>query len=153
MIGLIDFDGTVIFNTPEGPPCPIDTGAERVLKKLIEKGHHLVLWTCRNKSEDNPYNYVDGVRKKVDSLDEAINWFKSRNIPLYSVNCLDNGLKYVGTSRKPLCDFIIDDLNVGTPLIYKDVPFISRDGNTYISKSHCVDWEKMEKLLKDRNIL
>ena len=140
MIGLIDFDGTVVYHVPEGV-CPIDTGAEKVLKKLVEKGHKLVIWTCRNSSKTNPFNYVDGKPKVPDSLDEALNWYKERNE------------KYVGDSIKPLCDFVIDDLNVGTPLKVDIVPCHNYDGTTSMVRAHCVDWEKMETLLEERGIL
>jgi hypothetical protein len=152
MIGLIDFDGTVVYHIPEGV-CPIDTGAEKVLKKLVEKGHKLVIWTCRNKSKTNPFNYINGEPKVPDSLDEALNWYKERDIPLYAVNSVPGGEKYVGDSTKPLCDFVIDDLNVGTPLKVNVVPCHNYDGTTSLVRAHCVDWEKMETLLKERGIL
>lgn len=152
MIGLIDFDGTVVYHVPEGV-CPIDTGAEKVLKRLIDCGHKLVLWTCRNHSDNNPYNYVGGKRKVLDSLDEAINWFKERGIQLYGINEVPNNSKYVGTSNKPLCDFVIDDLNVGTPLKVNTVPCILYSGEEKEVRSHCIDWKKMEKLLEKRGII
>ena len=152
MIGLIDFDGTVVYHVPEGV-CQVDTGAERVLKKLIEKGHKIVLWTCRNESKTNPFNYLDGKPKIPNSLNEAINWYKDRDIPLYSINGVPGNEKYIGESIKPLCDFVIDDLNVCTPLRFDTVPYEHYNGTTGLVNSHCVDWDKMEKLLKQRHIL
>ena len=152
MIGLIDFDGTVVYHVPEGV-CPIDTGAERVLKQLVKKGHKLVLWTCRNKSKNNPFNYVNGEPKVPDSLEEALNWYKERNIPLYAVNEVPGSEKYIGDSIKPLCDFVIDVLNVGTPIKYGVVPCHYYNGKVCEVYTHCVDWDRMEELLKDLGIL
>ena len=39
MIILVDFDGTVIPQLPYNGICDIDTGAERVLKRLAERGY------------------------------------------------------------------------------------------------------------------
>lgn len=152
MVGLIDFDGTVVYHVPQGV-CPIDTGATKVLRRLIEKGHNIVLWTCRNSSKDNPYNFVDGVPKDPDSLGEAVKWFEDHNIPLYGINEVPDSDRMVGTSRKPLYDFLIDDLNIGTPLKYKMVPCHLYNGGTTLVKAHCVDWEKIEKLLEEKGIL
>lgn len=152
MVGLIDFDGTVVYHVPQGV-CPIDTGATKVLKRLIKKGHNLVLWTCRNSSPDNPYNFVNGKPKVPDSLGEALDWFKSKGIPLYGVNEVPDSDRMVGTSRKPLYDFLIDDLNIGTPLKFKMVPCHLYEGGTKLVKAHCVDWEKIEKMLEERGIL
>lgn len=155
MIGLIDFDGTVVYHVHECI-CEEETDAEAVLKKLVAKGHKLILWTCRNHSADNPYNYYDSKHKypKVpDSLDEAINWFKERNIPLYAVNQNPSSKQYIGTSEKPLCDFVIDDLNIGTPLKFKKVKCMTYDGHPYEIITHCVDWEVMEEMLRDRGLI
>ena len=49
---LVDFDGTVVPKLPIGY-SNYNTGAERVLRKLVDRGHKIVLWTCRNNSPDN----------------------------------------------------------------------------------------------------
>ena len=152
MIGLIDFDGTVVYHVPEGV-CPIDTGAEKVLKKFVAKGHKIVIWTCRNKSKDNPFNYIDGKPKTPDSLDEATNWYKERNIPVFAVNEVPTTKQYVGTSAKPLCDFVIDDLNIGTPIKSDIVPCHYYNGMVGMVRAHCVDWEKLEEILIESGIL
>lgn len=154
MIGLIDFDGTVVYQTPE-KICEVDTGAEAVLKELLANDHQLVLWTCRNHSLDNPYNYYRGVKKDPDSLDEALEWFKKRDIPLLSVNSVPDSFskRLIGTSNKPLCDFVIDDLNIGTPLKFNKVIMEMYDGNKYAIRTHCVDWKKIREELQGLGII
>ena len=58
MIIAVDFDGTLVCQAPHGFYCKKDIGSEAVLKELIEKGHKIILWTCRNNSKKNPYNYL-----------------------------------------------------------------------------------------------
>lgn len=43
---LIDYDGTCVPNLPESGFSEVDTGAERVLKRIVSAGHRLILWTC-----------------------------------------------------------------------------------------------------------
>ena len=57
---LIDYDGTVVPYLPENGYSDHETGAEQVLKRIIASGHQLVLWTARNRSRNNPYNYIGG---------------------------------------------------------------------------------------------
>ena len=83
---LIDFDGTCVPNLPEPGFSEVDTGAERVLKRIVSAGHRLILWTCRNNSRNNPYNYIGGKFRTETSLEEAERWFREREIPLYCVN-------------------------------------------------------------------
>ena len=84
----IDFDGCCIVALPELGWCDVDTGAARVLGKLVEAGHELYLWTCRNEDPRNPYNWASGELRKENSLQEAIRWFSERGIPLAGVNNL-----------------------------------------------------------------
>src|SRR5574344_1963016 len=117
MIILCDFDGTVVPKLLEIGYTSYDTGASKVLKKLIKAGHKIVLWTCRNNESNNPYNYINGKRRDISSLQEAIDWFKNNNIPLYGVNGFPGEDKAcIGTSRKLLADLLIDDMAIGTPL-------------------------------------
>lgn len=81
----IDFDGTCV--THEFPKVGKDIGAVPVLKKLVEAGHKLILFTMRsnrhvpNETGDPTIMDVTGM-----FLDDAVNWFKQNDIPLYGIN-------------------------------------------------------------------
>lgn len=71
----IDFDGTCVSH--EFPNVGKDIGAVPVLKKLVDAGHRLILFTMRSnrisvdETEDHTIMNVQG-----NFLDDAINWFK-----------------------------------------------------------------------------
>lgn len=81
----IDFDGTCV--THEFPKVGKDIGAVPVLKKLVEAGHKLILFTMRsnrpvpNETGDPTIMDVTGM-----FLDDAVNWFKQNDIPLHGIN-------------------------------------------------------------------
>lgn len=154
-ICLIDFDSTCVFSGAGNAYCLEDTGAAKVLRQIVKKGHKLVLWTCRNSSKNNPFNYTaSGKYREEDSLQEAKRWFRERRIPLYGINCVPGSEESIGDSRKPLADFVIDDVNIGTPIIKKTVDCIEYEtGKTVQKYLHCVDWKKMKKLLKEKDLI
>ena len=123
MIIAIDFDGTVV--THEYPKVGRDIGAVPVLKRLVENGHHLILFTMRS-----PKAY----------LEDAIKWFYDRQIPLYAINTNPTQLRWT-TSPKALAELYIDDAGLGVPLCYPD------GENPY------VDWVEVEKILKSKALL
>jgi hypothetical protein len=125
MIINVDFDGTCI--THEYPRVGKDIGAVPVLKRLVENGHQLILFTMRG---DNSY------------LKEAVDWFKLNDIPLYGINTNPTQLGWTN-SPKSHADFIIDDTALGTPLLF----------NWGLSTHPYVDWVKMEQLLMERGLL
>ncbi len=136
----IDFDGTCV--THEFPRIGKDIGAVTVLKKLLEKGHQLILFTMRSNKED-----VMSTEKEIHSnrgqyLTEAVNWFKENGIELYGIQT--NPTQHSWTSS-PKCyaQLYIDDRSLGCPLAF----------NSYLSPRPFVDWAKVETLLKERNIL
>ena len=148
MIFLIDFDGTCVPQLPEAGYCEVDTGAENVLKRLVVAGHKIVLWTARNNSRNNPFNYSAGRFRTETSLEEAERWFKEREIPLYGVNAHDKEEEQVGYSRKIVGDFLIDDTAIGTPLVWGEVEYACYDtGEIKKVYVHCVDWRKIEEIL------
>ncbi len=154
----LDFDGTLVAQAPHGFYAKKDIGSEKVLKELIEKGHKLVLWTCRNNSKSNPYNYhiVGKEWRKETSLGEAIRWFSDRGIPLAGINSYGPGEKFVGKSCKPLVDLIIDDTALGTPMKEDvvDVYSIRTDRKSRTPrKTKYVDWEKARILLVEKGLL
>ena len=138
MIIAIDFDGTVVENAY--PKIGKSVGAEEVLKKLVDRGHKLILFTLRNDLTEEmlSYGYPNHL-EPGDYLTQALQWFERRNIPLWGVNKnpLYDG---VGVSPKPYYDLSIDDRNIGTPLIYTK-------GEPY------VDWKMMSVLLKRKGLI
>lgn len=71
LIGL-DYDGTVVHHAfPEVGEFQED--AVRVLKRITDAGHKLILWTCREDETRRAY------------LTEAVNKLKDAGIPLRKV--------------------------------------------------------------------
>lgn len=121
VIGL-DFDGTCV--THEYPATGVDVGAVPVLRKIVAKGHKIVLHTMRY-----------GI-----SLHNAESWFGKHKIPLYGVNENPDQKDWT-TSPKIYADIFIDDSALGCPLIYP------KEGQPY------VDWGAVEKELKRLKII
>lgn len=101
----IDFDGTVV--THEYPKIGKDIGAVPILKKLIENGHNLVLFTMRSGKE----------------LNDAVKWFKDNDIELYGVNENPTQRKWTA-SPKVYAQLYIDDAALGIPLILGNRPYV-----------------------------
>ena len=147
----VDYDGTVVVALPEPGYCEVDTGAERVLGRLVSSGHELFLWTCRNESTDNPYNYIDGQLRGHTSIDEAVDWFLERGIPLSGINEVPGEENIIGTSRKPLFDLLIDDTALGSRLVYGEVEYASLDtGEIKRTRAYSIDWAWVERELIKR---
>lgn len=130
----IDFDGTCVGH--EFPNIGKDIGAVPVLKALVQNGHKLVLFTMRSdvvnpESEDNNLHLKSG-----EYLTEAVNWFKSHDIPLYGIQ--SNPTQHTWTtSPKAYGKLYIDDAALGCPL----------KRNPYVSDRPFVDWEKVQEEL------
>lgn len=124
MIVCIDFDGTCV--THDYPYIGKDIGAVTVLKKLIQNRHQLILFTMRSGRE----------------LNQAIRWFKDREIPLYGVNT--NPTQNTWTSSpKAYGQMYIDDSSLGCPL---------RE-NKCISDKSFVNWDIVEEMLKKKEMI
>lgn len=140
----IDFDGTCV--THEYPEIGKDVGAVPVLKKIVEKGHKLILHTMRShpiKGQSNPDLVKRGlipISRERDTLQEAIDWFKQNDIPLYAVNDNPSQRRWT-TSRKVYAHLYIDDAALGIPLIHE------------AGKRPYVDWGAVEKYLQIYNII
>jgi hypothetical protein len=67
IVFAVDFDGTAVSH--EYPEVGKDIGAQRVLKRLLEKGHRLILYTMRSGKQ----------------LEDAVNWYKENQIELFGV--------------------------------------------------------------------
>jgi hypothetical protein len=116
----VDFDGTCV--THEYPEIGKDIGAQPVLKRMVEEGHKLVLFTMRS----------------GEPLDQAVDWFDRNGIPLYGVNTNPTQKTWTA-SPKAYGQLYIDDAALGMELRY---PI---DG-----KRPYVDWKWVEsKFFKD----
>ncbi len=94
----IDFDGTIVEHRYPaiGKEVPFATDT---IKKLIQQGHQIILWTVR----------------EGELMQEAVDWCEQRGLAFYAVNA-----NYPGEtpedkhySRKLKADLFIDDRNVG----------------------------------------
>lgn len=134
MVIAVDFDGTCV--THEFPKVGKDIGAVPVLKKLVEKGHHIILCTMRSHPDkDNQGKTLSGEIISNDTLQDAIDWFKENDIPLLGVN-ENPGQKQWTSSPKIFAHLYIDDAALGCPLI-----------QTQLSDRPYVDWDKVKALL------
>lgn len=137
---LIDFDGTcVVHDFPN--VSDFDIGAIDVLKDLVENGHRLILFTMRaNRANKNDTG--DPEIKNVTGLflDDAVNWFKENDVPLYGIQTNPTQYKWT-TSPKAYGQMMIDDSALGCPLVFP------KEGRPY------VDWVEVRRLLTDMNIL
>lgn len=149
MVIAIDFDGTCVSH--EFPKVGKDIGAVPVLKKLVERGHKLILHTMRG-DEHSFYNgklcKMQDVKNKVNPvamsvLDDAIIWFLNNKIPLYGINNNPDQKNWTN-SKKIFANMYIDDSALGVPLKYDE------DGSVHIPY---VDWERVEQLLKEKGVI
>ena len=125
IIGL-DFDGTVCKHEhPDiGEPIP---GCLDVLRELLDAGHEIVLWTCR-----------DGYEVEL-----ARHYMFKNDIELAAVNSNSANVPYDGlTSRKIYSHLFIDDRGLGVPLT-QDHP----DERAY------VNWYAVRPMLQDLGYL
>lgn len=120
LIICVDFDGTCV--THEYPNIGKEIGATEVLKQLTDKGHKLILFTMRSGKE----------------LQDAINWFEERNIPLFGIN--ENPEQHTWTSSpKPYANLYIDDAAFGCPIKY----------NRILSDRIFVNWDIIKTSLNE----
>ena len=126
---VIDFDGTCV--THEFPEIGKEIGATPVLRELADAGHRLILFTIRSNNK----------KKNNHTLDDAIEWFQARDIPLYGIQVNPGQLQWT-SSPKAYGDMYIDDSALGCPLIVPE-----NDERPY------VDWKTVRKLLQENGIL
>lgn len=90
----VDFDGTIVQSAfpaiGEEMPFAIES-----LKALKQKGHRLILYTCR----------------EGNHLTMAIDWLKVKGVVFNAVNenVMDAPFNHLGRSRKPYADLYLDD--------------------------------------------
>lgn len=137
----IDFDGTCV--THEFPEVGKDIGAQFVLRDLVAHGHKLILFTMRSNRPEGGDTGHDEIHDVTGNfLDDAIEWFKKNEIPLYGIQTNPTQKNWT-TSPKAYGQMYIDDAALGIPLIF----------NKHISSRPYVDWVKVNELLIDRKIL
>jgi hypothetical protein len=123
----VDFDGTVV--THAFPLVGVEIGAAPILKKIVDNGHKIMLWTMRGSGQ---------------VLADAVHWFEQNKIPLWGIN--ENPTQKANKwslSNKQHADHYIDDAVIGVPLIY----------NPAISDKPFINWAKMEEYLKALNLI
>lgn len=132
---VIDFDGTVV--THDFPLVGKDIGAVPVLRRLVGRGHRLILFTMRS----NGQPVLGDVETNGQYLDHAVDWFKDHGIPLYGIQANPTQASWT-TSPKAYGQLIIDDAALGAPLTGSDKhdrPF--------------VDWVEVKSILERKHIL
>lgn len=123
----IDFDNCVVSDLY--PEIGVSLNAEKILKKLVAKGHKLILWTIRS----------------GEPLQKAVQWFKDNGIELFAVN-ENPDFEHDDYSRKIYYDLCIDDRNIGVPV----AALFDSPRNRIL---RVVDWDRMLPELKNLNLL
>lgn len=148
MIIAVDFDGTCV--THEFPKIGKDIGAVPVLKRLVENGHKIILFTMRGNSQSYYKGKIvrmEEVKNKINPvafslLDDAEKWFVNNGIELFGVN--GNPEQFTWTnSPKPYANIYIDDAALGCPLKV----------DTSISYRPFVDWEGVQTILEKLEVI
>lgn len=128
MVIAIDFDGTCV--THDFPYVGKDIGSQEVLKKLVEAGHELILWTMRSDTSKGSF------------LKDAVKWFERNDIPLYGVQRNPTQDSWT-SSPKCYAELFIDDAALGCPLKF----------DSKLSNRPFVDWVEIEYLLTEMKVL
>jgi hypothetical protein len=136
----VDFDGTCV--THDFPKIGKDIGAVPILKKLVDKGHQLILFTMRSDKKEVLTDHYD-IHSKADYyLTDAVNWFKNNEIELFGIQT--NPTQHTWTeSPKAYCHLYIDDASLGCPLVI--------DKN--LSDRPFVNWNHVEMMLLNMGVI
>lgn len=120
---MIDADGTLFLH--DYPYIEKEVPhAVRVLKRMQDAGHILILHTCR---ADEPF-------------EEAKKWIKEQGLNFHYFNC---NPMFESGSRKVYGHWHIDDHNLGSPLIHDPA----------IHPKAFVDWIVIENILIANGLL
>ena len=118
MVISVDFDGTVVEHKyPEiGEEIP---HATETLRKLMEDGHKLVMWTVR----EGPL------------LDEAVEWCRARGVEFSAINetLRADTNEHSHNTRKIDADIYIDDCNIGGRFDWETVYRMIHENLSYYS--------------------
>lgn len=120
---LVDVDGTIVLH--DYPHIHQEVpDAVRVLRRMQEAGHTLILHTMRDR----------------DELSQIRAWLKDRDLHFDHFNC--NPTFETG-SRKIYGHYSIDDHNLGGPMIH----------DMRIHPKPFIDWITVEKILINKGLL
>ncbi len=136
MVIAIDFDGTC--TTHEFPNVGKEIGAVPVLKRLVDAGHKLILFTMRSFSAGTSPVTNDF---QSGGLLDAINWFKENDIELFGVQMEPTQANWT-SSPKCYAHLYIDDAALGIPL----------RNNLVVSSRPYVDWKAVDIMLKEKGL-
>lgn len=141
MVIAVDFDGTCTAH--DFPRVGKDIGAVPVLKRLVENGHKLILYTMRSDIDDVDVSHDPSLHGTPGNyLTDAVNWFRDNGIKLHAVQ--KNPTQHLWTtSPKCYAEMYIDDAALGCPLI------IDRSK----SERPFVDWVLIELMLESRGLI
>lgn len=130
----LDFDGTVVTNA--FPEIGQDVGAHPWLELITSQPDiDLILWTCRGAGQ---------------ILEDAVQWFKDRNIPLAGINELESQKEWMTElGPKVYADIYVDDRALGFPRITLPNGQIIPDW-THLGTQICGEYEhwKREEIQK-----
>lgn len=136
MIINCDFDGTCVSH--DFPNVGKDIGAVPVLKRLVNNGHNLILFTMRGDRFEKKPTKDESIQNVTGLfLTDAINWFKDNDIPLYGIQTNPTQHNWTN-SPKSYAHLMIDDSALGCPLIFKKE----------ISERPFACWETIERYLE-----
>lgn len=141
----IDFDGTC--TTHDFPKVGKDVGAVPILKRLVDNGHQLILFTMRSNIINPKVDIKDSFHLKSDVksgnyLDDAVDWFKDNDIELFGIQT--NPSQHTWTSSpKAYAQLYIDDASLGCPLVIDKT----------LSDRPFVNWNHVELLLTNMGII
>ena len=136
----IDFDGTCVSH--EFPNIGKDIGAVPVLKKIVQAGHNLILFTMRSDAKSVNSDDYNIHAEAGNYLSEAVKWFEDNGIKLYGVNCNPTQKSWT-ESPKAYGQMYIDDAALGCPVTC----------SAPISLRPFVDWARVELMLKIGGII
>ena len=123
LIIALDFDGTVV--THEFPEIGIEIdNCVQTLKRLNKAGTKIILSTMRSNSQERNF------------LDEAVEWFKERGIPLFGIQRNPEQDSWT-SSPKCYAHMYIGDDALGCPLTY----------DIELSQRVFADWYRIEDML------
>ena len=139
MIIAIDFDGTCV--SYDFPRIGADIGAIPVLRRLVEAGHQLILFTMRSDKKDVRSDDSNIHGQSGDYLRQAVDWFQKHDLPLIGINVNPRQSAWTN-SPKAYAQLYIDDAALGIPLRVEP----------RISDRPFVDWKEVETLLENRGL-
>ena len=133
IVVAVDFDGTCV--THDYPKVGREIGAPLILRRIIDGGHRIMLWTMRGNKPTSD---------DVNTLEDAVEWFKKHNIPLWGVNENPEQTESGWTnSNKQYAQIYIDDAALGCPILY----------NPSFHSRPYVNWDRVGEILEQTGLI